>query len=223
MKLMIALVTCFLIIVPAESRIRRHPVLFYCFVFFLSMGSLFLPESSKSWFSFIITNYILRGTLATAFFLLVMYARVLPCRLRTTQALLRLRAQLSIAGSILIFSHSIGAMMLTHETVRTEHFTMTIYDKIVACSSVFMLPLLLTLTITSFSFVRKKMRHDFWKRLQKLSYLFYAFIYIHAVCAIAARIVRGAQNEWLDLLIYTGIFGFYLVSRVGLFLKETCS
>ena len=82
-----------------------------------------------------------------------------------------------------------------------------------AICSVILLLLLVVLTVTSFQCVRRKMKGRTWKRIQRLSYIFYALIYVHVLLILTPslpyRIVSLAK-----ITIYTLIFGCYLVLRV---------
>lgn len=220
MKLLIALVIALVVIVFAQNSIRKHPVYWYCLAFLISISSLILPETAPEWLRDILTDYISRGTLATALFILVMYARILPAQSRISHTLMNLRAPLAIMAAIIILSHNITYFVQYHENARLGNFVMSHPEIIAAGCTVVMVLLLIPLTITSFPFVRKKMKGTTWKKLQRFSYLFYALIYIHVACLFGLQISRGNRRYLGELTIYTSIFGFYLVARVALYLKK---
>lgn len=221
MKLLIALIVSLIVIMLAENSIRKHHAFWYCSAFLISFASLFLPEATPFWLQGIITDYISRGTLATALFILVMYARILPTKSRFFRTLMSLRAPLAIMAAFMILLHNGTYFIQYHENARLRNIYMSTPEIIAAGCTTLMLLLLIPLTITSFTFVRKKMKGTTWKKLQRLSYLFYALIYIHVACLFGLQISRGNQSYKLELAIYTAIFGFYLVSRVALYLKNT--
>lgn len=221
MKLLLALIITLIIILPAEKSIRKHPAVWYCFAFVLSLLGVMLPASAPDWLERIINGYISRGTLATAIFILVMYARILPPKSRPFRVLMGLRAPLAIMASFMILIHNGTYFIQYYNNISQRNMSMTLPERIASCCTVLMLLLLIPLTITSFTVVRKKMKGKNWKRLQRFSYLFYGLIYLHVACLFGLQIARGNRAYQLELAIYTAIFGFYLISRVALYLKNT--
>lgn len=221
MKLLIALSISLIVIILAENSIRKHPAFWYCSAFLISLAGLLLPVAAPIWLQTIITDYIRRGTLATALFILVMYARILPPKSRMFRTLMSLRAPLAIIAAFMILLHNGTYFVQYYENARLRNLSMSAPEIFAAGCTALMLLLLIPLTITSFTSVRKQMKGATWKKIQRLSYLFYALIYIHVACLFGLQIARGNQHYQLELAIYTAIFGFYLVSRVALYLKNT--
>ena len=221
MKLLIALIAALIILLLFENHIRKHPAIWYCSAFFLSLLCMFLPDTTPAWISRLITNYISRGTVATALFILVMYARVLPPKSRLFRTLMSLRAPLAITASFMILLHNVFYFIHYHNNAITRNIMMTPMERIAACCTMLMLLLLLPLTITSFTSVRKKMKGITWKKLQRLSYIFYGLIYLHVALLFGQQIAKGNTAYQIELAIYSAIFGIYLVCRVALYLKNT--
>lgn len=221
MKLLIALIITLIFILLFENNIRKHAVIWYCSAFILSLLCLFLPDTTPAWLSMIVTNYISRGTVATALFILVMYARVLPPKSRLFRTLMSLRAPLAIMASFMILLHNGSYFIHYYNNTTKRNIIMSFPERIAACCTVLMLLLLIPLTITSFTSIRKKMKGITWKKLQRLSYIFYGLIYFHVACLFGLQIARGNQAYQIELAIYTAIFGIYLVCRVALYLKNT--
>lgn len=220
MKLLIAIVIALIVILLAENSIRKHAPVWYWGVFVLSLLCMFLPSQTPAWISSIVADYISRGTLATALFILVMYARVLPPKSRLFRTLMSLRAPLAIMAAFMILLHNGTYFIHYHENAAKRNISMTTPEIVAAACTTFMLLLLIPLTITSFTFIRKKMKGITWKKLQRLSYIFYGLIYTHVACLFGLQIARGNQAYQLELAIYTAIFGIYLVCRVSLYLKN---
>jgi uncharacterized protein with FMN-binding domain len=132
-----------------------------------------------------------------------------------------LRAPLAIMASFMILIHNGTYFIQYYNNISQRNMSMTLPERIASCCTVLMLLLLIPLTITSFTVVRKKMKGKNWKRLQRFSYLFYGLIYLHVACLFGLQIARGNRAYQLELAIYTAIFGFYLISRVALYLKNT--
>ena len=221
MKLLLAVIFALIVIILAEDSIRKHPAIWYCSAFLLSPFGIMLPESAPGWLQNIITSYISRGTLATALFILVMYARILPPKSRMFRTLMSLRAPIAIMAAFMIFLHNGIYFVHYHENARLKDISMTTPEIVAAACTTLMILLLIPLTITSFTCVRKRMKGTIWKKLQRLSYLFYGLIYLHVACLFGLQITRGNQSYQLELAIYTAVFGVYLICRVALYLKST--
>ena len=220
MNLLLALLFSLVNIFLAEQNIRKHPAIWYCSAFVLSLLSTMLPNSAPGWLQSILSSFIGHGTLATALFILVMYARILPPKSRAFRTLMSLRAPLAIMASFMILIHNRTYFVYYHENARLRNISMTKPEIAAAACTTLMILLLIPLTITSFTFVRKKMKGTTWKKLQRLSYVFYGLIYIHVALVFGLQISRGNNRYQLELAIYTAIFGYYLVSRVALYLKN---
>ena len=220
MKLLIALIAALIIILLAENSIRKHAVIWYCSAFIISLLCLFLPDSVPFWLSTLVTGYISRGTVATALFILVMYARVLPPKSRLFRTLMSLRAPLAIMASFMILLHNGTYFIHYYQNVAKRNIPMSLPEIIAAGCTTMMLVLLIPLTITSFTSIRKKMKGGTWKKLQRLSYIFYGLIYLHVFCLFGLQIAKGNRAYQIELAIYTAIFGIYLICRVALYLKN---
>lgn len=220
MNLLLALFVSLAIIFLAEKSIRKHPAIWYCCAFLLSQLSTMLPSSAPGWLQSIIASFISHGTLATALFILVMYARILPPKSRAFRTLMSLRAPLAIIASFMILIHNRTYFVYYHKNVHLRNISMSKPEIAAAACTALMLLLLLPLTITSFTCIRKKMKGVVWKRLQRLSYVFYGLIYIHVALLFGLQIAKGNKRYQLELAVYTAIFGYYLISRVALYLKN---
>ncbi len=221
MKLLIAIIISLIVILLAENSIRKHAPFWYWGAFALSLLCLFLPQETPAWLSSIVTGFISRGTLATALFILVMYARVLPPKSKLFGTLMSLRAPLAIMAAFMILLHNGTYFIHYHENAAKRNIAMTAPERAAAVCTTLMILLLIPLTITSFTWVRKKMKGGTWKKLQRLSYVFYGLIYTHVACLFSLQISRGNTTYQLELAIYTAIFGIYLICRVALYLKNT--
>ena len=202
-----------------QNHLRKHAPIWYCTTFLLSLGCLFLPASVPSILLYF-ANYIIgNGTLATALFILVMYARVFPIKSRLFRTLMSLRAPLAIMASFMILLHN-GTYFIHYYTNYTQrNISMTPLEILATCCTILMVVLLVPLTITSFTCIHKKMKAKTWKTIQRFSYLFYGLIYLHVVCLFSQQIKNGLSSYQLNLAIYTVIFGVYLICRFSLYFK----
>ena len=53
-----------------------------------------------------------------------------------------------------------------------------------------------------------------WKKIQRLAYIFYAFIYIHILVLFVPKAQKGREGYFLSLLVYSAVFIGYAVMRV---------
>ncbi|MCR4904170.1 MAG: FMN-binding protein [Butyrivibrio sp.] len=218
MKLLISLLIVFIICMLFGQNIRKHAPVWYITVFVIGLLSMFVPSTAPMWLTQIITGYITRGTFATAMFIWVMYARVLPKGSKAMTTFMSLRAPLAIGAAMLILLHN--AFYIIYYVGRVvKGSSMTGYEIIAGVCTLLMWVLLLPLTITSFMPVRRKMNPVKWKKLQRLSYIFYGLIYVHVCLLFTKQIIAGNTSYGRELAIYTAVFGFYLVERVALYLN----
>ena len=77
-----------------------------------------------------------------------------------------------------------------------------------------LLVLLLVLGVTSFAFVKRRMRTDSWKRLQRWAYVFFGLVYVHLMLMLAPAASQGGEAAVTSVAVYTVIFGAYAVLRV---------
>lgn len=79
--------------------------------------------------------------------------------------------------------------------------------------SAVLIVLLVPLSITSLNSVKSRMQPAAWKKLQKLSYLFYGLAYAHILLMLVPTISTVGQRAMLSLVVYTLLFGVYAVMR----------
>ena len=77
-----------------------------------------------------------------------------------------------------------------------------------------LLVLLLVLGVTSFGFVKKHMRTEGGKRLQRWAYVFFGLAYVHLMLMLAPAASRGGEAAVASVAVYTVIFGAYAALRV---------
>lgn len=220
MKLLISLVIVFAISMIFSKSIKKHAPFWYVGAFVIALGSMLVPATvAPVWFQQLVMGYITRGTFATSLFILVMYARILPRGSKAMTTIMGLRAPLAIMAAMIILLHNGFYLMYYFRRVFTAGIMMDSYEKIALAPTTVMWFLLLPLTITSFTKVRRKMNAVKWKNLQRWSYLFYALIYVHVCTLFTKQILLGHASYGRDLAIYTFVFGYYAVKRVSLALE----
>lgn len=217
MKLLVSLLVVFVICQLFGKSIKKHGHVWLIAILMLAFLSMILPASTPVWLQQIVTGYITRGTIATAMFIWVMYARILPKGTKVMANFMTLRAPLAIGAAMLILFHNV--FYVAYYVGRAASGSaVSVYERMAGTCSVLMWILLLPLTITSFMPIRRKMDPVKWKKLQKLSYVFYGLIYVHVCLLFSKQILSGHANYGFELAVYTAVFGFYLVERVALYL-----
>lgn len=141
-------------------------------------------------------NVINLGYVGFSFFLAVMFTGVVD-KSNVKKSLVATRAEMAILGTIFITVHGIKYILFAIDF--NFLFSAPLYFYIGVFSLVVAIPLFLT----SFIEIRKKMNGKVWKRLHKLSYIFYLAVGLHLILI---------QND--RMFFYIGIFGTYLIFKV---------
>lgn len=211
----VSLILALLLAFGLGNQIKKYPGVFYALSILLVIGiSVYyktdLREAFPEWFTTYITNPFKRGAFSTALFILVMYAGALNPKWTVTKNLYKIRGELSIIACIITLGHNF--------IYGTKHFPNLFFHAnemefkylLATIMTLIMILIMLPLMITSFPAVRKKMQPQTWKKVQKLAYPFFALIYIH----IMTLFIPKVEKKWLEIAIYTIIFGSYAVLRV---------
>lgn len=211
----VSLILALLFAFGLGNQIKKYPGIFYALSILLVIGvSVYyktgLIDISPEWFTTYITGPFKRGAFSTALFILVMYAGALDPKWTVTKNLYKIRGELSIIACIITLGHNF--------IYGTRHFPnlffhaneMELKYLLATVMTLIMIAMMLPLMITSFPVVRKKMQPQTWKKVQKLAYPFFALIYLH----IMTVFIPKAGKKWLEIAIYTIIFGSYAVLRI---------
>lgn len=221
MLLIISLVLAVAFVFLCGKVIKKHPILFYSGAGIITIVLALIPFDGVPDF---VNDYILalfrRGSLATAIFIIVMYTGALKNGSALMKKLIVIRGELSIMASIMILCHNIFFGKIYFVRLFTSASTMPVTQLLAAIASLLMLVIMIPLAIMSFPKVRKKMKPKLWKRLQRFAYVFYALIYIHIFLLTYSSAQAGRGDYALSLILYTIIFGVYLVMRVRKYLLK---
>ncbi len=212
----VSLILALLFAFGLGNQIKKYPGVFYTLSVLLVVGiSIYyktdLRDAFPEWFTTYITGPFKRGAFSTALFILVMYAGALNPKWTVTKNLYKVRGELSIIACIITLGHNF--------IYGTKHFPnlffhaneMELKYLLATVMTLILILLMLPLMITSFPAVRKKMKPQTWKKVQRLAYPFFALIYIHIMTVFLPK----ASQKWLEIALYTIIFGGYAVLRVG--------
>lgn len=158
-----------------------------------------------------------RGTMGTAFFIIVMYTGALPNKSRVTSTLMKIRGELSIIGAIIVISHNMTYGITYYRMLFTSVSQLSPAQRSAAAISVILLIIMLVLTITSFPSIRYKMNARKWKKLQRSAYVFYGLLYIHILLINIPYARLGNCEYIINTIIYSLIFITYAALRLRKF------
>lgn len=220
MKLLISIAVSIAFILLFEKQIKKHSAVLYVATLVISGISIFLPhEYYPGWLGSFMASYVQRGTIATALFIIVMYAILMPKKSRVQRTFMSLRGEIAIIASLLILAHNVVYGKVYFIKLFFNIGQLQPIQIVAAILSMLMILLLLPLTLTSFLFIRKKMQAKKWKQLQRMSYLFYGLLFLHVAVLFSQRVIAGDVMYTIDMCIYTLIFGIYSVLRIQRYLK----
>lgn len=198
-----------------RKPIKRYPWLLYAacilvVVGFLGGFYLGMPQPLRKAMLLLIQKCML----PLALFTIVMFVGVLGRSTWLYGALKPIRAELSIMAWLLSLGHM--AIYLASYLPRIvsgawakPHVTASFLLAIV------LFVLLLVLGMTSFSFAKRHMGVQQWKKLQKLAYPFFLLVYVHLLLMLAPSAMGGAVAPVVTVLVYTVVFGIYVVGRLA--------
>ncbi|MCL2808361.1 MAG: ferric reductase-like transmembrane domain-containing protein [Coriobacteriia bacterium] len=214
MSLLITLTATVLLVYALSMPIQKLPMAFYLFCVLLVIAGVHLiqnPDPSPVLRMF--ATIMQKGYIALSLFSVVMLAGALPKVSIVRRKLIPIRAELSIMASVLICSHMI-TYLVNYSMMLSSFMNLkpsVIFSLII---SIILLLLLIVLAVTSFKAIRNRMNPTTWKKLQRLSYLFYALVYCHLFGYLLVPVLQASVESIIHLVIYTCIFGGYTALRI---------
>ena len=205
-----------------SKQIKKYSIFLYVLSVIISIAFIIILKLNlASNFPVFINKYFInifsRGTISLALFTIVMFTGVLNNSSNIKKKLMSIRGELSIIACIITLGHNILYGIFYFPTFFTNPSKLSTFKLIATSISLLMIILMLPLMITSFRFVRKKMRYKTWKNIQRTAYLFYGLIYIHILFLFIPKLQSG---KFLDLLIYSLIFISYYPLRIFKYIKD---
>lgn len=215
MELIISVIASVAFVFLFRKLIKKYPIVFYVLavlidVLFLS-GVLF--DASRD-IAVVGYPYVARCLVGFGFFVIVMYIGVLSEKNRIRQMLMPIRGELSVIACILTLGHVVNYLGSYIADILDGFFGMSIAMISSFVVSGILLVLLIPLAITSFNFVKSRMKPNSWKKLQKWAYLFYAFLYLHIMLMLVPTLSAVGQRAMISIVAYTVIFALYAVLRI---------
>lgn len=146
------------------------------------------------------------GHLSLSLFILVIFTGAFKKTSKIRKTLELVRGEIAVIAFILLLPHGL----------KNSSLALSGYNSTGLIANIFMVPLVLT----TFIFIRKKMKPKDWKTLHKLSYVAYLMIYIH----IAFDINLDPANPFFRFssyaILYHLILILYLILRYSSKIKS---
>ncbi|MDO5733436.1 MAG: ferric reductase-like transmembrane domain-containing protein [Eubacteriales bacterium] len=227
MNLFYALIIGIVFVLLCHKPIKKNPPIFYGIALILAIATgvvVWLGLVSHDETPFILYklyNVMRKAVVATVLFLMVMYAGVLPSSWGLTKSLKSVRGELAVFATILTWGHNIPYLFAPKYAFLYKTFIGDLsWNKVVALIlTIVMMVILAILAVTSLRPVRRKMSAKSWKALQApLSYAFYALLYAHLMVLYLPKYINKGRHL-SEVVVYSVIFGVYLILRVSKALK----
>jgi DMSO/TMAO reductase YedYZ heme-binding membrane subunit len=145
-----------------------------------------------------------------------MFTGVLEDHTAFKKTLLGIRAELSITAAILCIGHIVKYGDSYLSQVLDPLITMPFVRIAATLVALILVLLLIPLSITSVKKVREAMGLKSWKKLQKLSYVFYGLIFIHIMFYLVPSALNGSVTAIGSVLIYAILGLIYVILRIRL-------
>ena len=182
-----------------RNPLKACPMAFYAAALLVDVAFVagtFWGMPRDAWSVFFVL--IQKCLLPLALFVVVMYIGVLDRGSRACMWLKPVRAELSIVAWLLSLGHVAASFAV----------------------AVVLLALLAVLGVTSFNLVKRRMRTETWKKVQKLAYPFFLLTYVHLLLMLAPSALHGGVAATTSVAVYSIVFAAYVVLRLVRAAKE---
>lgn len=215
MLLIIALVIASLFVYFLKDKLKQHPNIFYIgaavvTIVIFSLRTVAMPQFVRQ----NIVGIFAKGTIGTAFFIIVMVTGALPRGSKLIGPLMRIRGELSIMAAILVLSHNLTYGMTYFKMLFSAPAALPAVQRCAAVISLILIVLMIGLTVISFPAARKKMNPKKWKQLQRSAYVFYGLLYVHIMLINIPYARMGLRMYAVNVLVYSIVFAGYAAMRI---------
>lgn len=196
-----------------KRPIKACPMAFYALA--VALDVLFVVGSFTglpSWAYDVLFVLLHKCTLATALFAVVMYIGVFARDSRVASYLRPIRAELSIMAWLLSLGHM--AIYLSSYATSLSSGLPQANVAVALVVALALFALLIVLGVTSFNFVKKRMKKETWKRVQLLAYPFWGLVYVHLLLMLLPSALRGGTPAQMSVVVYSVVFLGYAVLRI---------
>ena len=215
MLLIIALVIASLFTYFLKDKLKQYPNIFYIgaavvTIVIFSLRTVAMPQFVRQ----NIVGIFAKGTIGTAFFIIVMITGALPRGSKLIGPLMRIRGELSIMAAILVLSHNLTYGMTYFKMLFSAPAALPAAQRCAAVISLMLIVLMIGLTVISFPAVRKKMNPKKWKQIQRSAYVFYGLLYVHIMLINIPYARMGLHMYAVNVLVYSIVFAGYAAMRI---------
>ena len=198
MLLIIALVIASLFTYFLKDKLKQYPNIFYIgaavvTIVIFSLRTVAMPQFVRQ----NIVGIFAKGTIGTAFFIIVMITGALPRGSKLIGPLMRIRGELSIMAAILVLSHNLTYGMTYFKMLFSAPAALPAAQRCAAVISLMLIVLMIGLTVISFPAVRKKMNPKKWKQIQRSAYVFYGLLYVLVYSIVFAGYAAMRIRKWV--------------------------
>ena len=215
MELIIALAASVLFASLFKVPIKKFPWAFYILAAIIAavFASHILFEVAPM-LSIMLYPYIQRCLIGFGLIAVVMFIGVFSEKSRIYIYFIPIRGELSIIGGILTLGHVLNYLNAYLKQMLSGFVGMAPIMIISFMISFILILMLIALTITSFTTIKKRMRTSSWRRLQLLAYPFFILIYFHLFFILAPANFSWGSKASISIGLYTVIIVSYIVLRI---------
>lgn len=216
MLFIVALIISIIFVVVFKELLKKYPNIFYITAAVISIAAFVCSSyvTMPGWVRDYVVGIFAKGSLGTAFFVLVMYASAMKNTWKATKTLMKIRGELSIMGCVLVLCHNCTYGRTYFRMLFTKPQSLSATQMTAAIISLVLITIMLILTVTSFPNVRKKMNAVKWKKLQRTAYIFYGLIYVHILLINIPYARRGMSEYIINVAVYSLVFVNYAMMRI---------
>lgn len=216
MLIIVALVIAMIFVAVFKDFLKKYPNIFYITAAVISIAAFICSSYvvKTGWIKEYVVGIFAKGSLGTAFFVLVMYAGAMKNTWKATKTLMKIRGELSIMGCVFVLCHNFTYGRTYFRRLFTNPGSLTAMQMAAAIVSLILITIMLVLTITSFPQMRKKMNVVKWKKLQRTAYIFYCLIYVHILLINIPYARRGMSEYVINVAVYSLVFVNYAMMRI---------
>lgn len=216
MLFIVALIISIIFVAVFKELLKKYPNIFYITAAVISIAAFVCSSyvTMPGWVRDYVVGIFAKGSLGTAFFVLVMYASAMKNTWKATKTLMKIRGELSIMGCVLVLCHNCTYGRTYFRMLFTKPQSLSATQMTAAIVSLVLITIMLILTVTSFPNVRKKMNAVKWKKLQRTAYIFYGLIYVHILLINIPYARRGMSEYIINVAVYSLVFVNYAMMRI---------
>ena len=198
-----------------RTPLMRWPFVFYGaaivvdIVFVSGLLSQVAPEAARA-----LLPCLRRCMAPYGLFTVVMFVGILPEGSRIRSYLRPVRGNLSVLAALLSLSHIVSYARVYLGVALEGFVTASLATAASLVLSMILVILLAVLTVTSFGFVRRVMHAVSWLRVQRLAYIFFGLVSVHAILLLLPSCLAGAQSA-APVVAYVATLFLYATLRLA--------